>query len=64
MVTLPIWLYLVVAGIFFSGFMAIRTAQQEKEIDDTFIEQEGQVYMQRMQEEKERRDLVRNSKSV
>ncbi|MBM7702689.1 sporulation YhaL family protein [Metabacillus iocasae] len=64
MVTLPVWLYLVVAGIFFSGFMAIRTAQQEKEVDDTFIEKEGQVYIERMKEEKERREFVKNSKSV
>ncbi|TYR79006.1 SigE-dependent sporulation protein [Priestia megaterium] len=60
MVTLPMWIYLVVAGIFFSGFMAIRSAQQEKQIDDAFIEQEGQVFIDRMNVEKDRR----NSKSV
>ncbi|WVE39640.1 sporulation YhaL family protein, partial [Priestia megaterium] len=37
MVTLPIWIYLVVAGIFFSGFMAIRAAQHDKQVDDSFI---------------------------
>lgn len=56
MVTLPIWIYLVVAGIFFSGFMAIRLAQHDKQVDDSFIEKEGQVFIERMQVEKERRN--------
>jgi Sporulation protein YhaL len=56
MVTLPIWIYLVVAGIFFSGFMAIRSAQQEKHIDESFIEKEGQIFIDRMNVEKERRE--------
>jgi hypothetical protein len=61
MLTLPFWVYLVVMGIFFSGFMAIRTGQKEREIDDVYIEKEGQVYMQRMEVEREKRKQINES---
>ena len=64
MLTLPFWVYLVVMGIFFSGFMAIRTGQKEREIDDMYIEKEGQVYMQRMELEREKRKRLNESSSI
>ncbi|HWO98786.1 MAG TPA: sporulation YhaL family protein [Bacillus sp. (in: firmicutes)] len=64
MLTLPFWVYLVVMGIFFSGFMAIRTGQKEREIDDMYIEKEGQVYMQRMELEREKRKQLNESSSI
>ncbi|KMY53167.1 MULTISPECIES: sporulation YhaL family protein [Bacillaceae] len=53
--TIPLWIYAVVAGIFFSAFMTIKTSRAEKKIDEEFIEQEGQVYIQRMEKEREMR---------
>lgn len=64
MLTLPFWVYLVVMGIFFSGFMAIRTGQKEREIDDVYIEKEGQIYMQRMEVEREKRKRINESSSI
>ncbi|MDQ0247186.1 hypothetical protein J2S09_004827 [Bacillus fengqiuensis] len=64
MLTLPFWVYLVVMGIFFSGFMAIRTGQKEREIDDVYIEKEGQVYIQRMEVEREKRKQINESSSM
>ncbi|MBD8003783.1 sporulation YhaL family protein [Bacillus norwichensis] len=56
--TLPIWLYFVVAGIFVSAFMAIKTAREDREFEQEWIEKEGKVYIERMEEEKERRKHV------
>ncbi len=56
--TLPIWLYVVVAGIFVSAFMAIKTAREDREFEQEWIEKEGKVYIERMEEEKERRKHV------
>ncbi|WP_064091729.1 sporulation YhaL family protein [Rossellomorea aquimaris] len=53
--TLPIWMYLVVVGIFVSAFMTIKAAKEEKHIEDEWIEKEGEVYIHRMEEEKEKR---------
>ncbi|MCA1056480.1 sporulation YhaL family protein [Rossellomorea aquimaris] len=53
--TLPIWMYFVVAGIFASAFMTVKSAKEEKKIEDEWIEKEGEVYISRMHEEKERR---------
>jgi hypothetical protein len=51
-------------GIFFSGFMAIRTGQKEREVDDIYIEKEGQVYIRRMEMEREKRKQVNESGSL
>ncbi|MFC3883807.1 sporulation YhaL family protein [Bacillus songklensis] len=64
MFTLPFWVYLVVMGIFFSGFMAIRTGQKEREIDDVYIEKEGQVYLERIELEREKKKRMKESSPV
>ncbi len=46
---------LLVAGIAISGFMAVRTGQEERRTEEEWIEQEGLKYISRMEEEKERR---------
>ncbi|MEI5906443.1 sporulation YhaL family protein [Bacillus spongiae] len=53
--SLPIWMYFVVAGIFFSGLMALKTMKEEREIEREWIEKEGEVYIQRMEKEREER---------
>jgi hypothetical protein len=53
---MPIWIWFVLAGIIVSAVMTVRTAKQDKKEDDLFIEQEGQKYIQRMNEEKERKN--------
>jgi len=64
MFSLPIWMYAVVIGIFISGFMVIYTSRQEKEIDQEFIEKEGEIYLQRIKEEKERREQLQINSEV
>lgn len=53
--TLPWWIYLVLAGIVFSAYMMIKTAKEDQEVDMEYIEKEGEIYIQRMEEERARR---------
>lgn len=55
MFTLPWWIYLVLAGIIFSAYMMIKSAKDDQEVDMEFIEKEGEIYIQRMEEERARR---------
>ncbi|MBS4218131.1 sporulation YhaL family protein [Bacillus sp. FJAT-49711] len=59
--SLPIWVYVVILGIFTSAFMAIKTARADKELETEWIEKEGQVYIERMEKEKEQRRQVGES---
>ncbi|MBP0726886.1 sporulation YhaL family protein [Bacillus sp. RG28] len=64
MFSLPIWMYAVVIGIFISGFMVVYTSRQEKEIDQEFIEKEGEIYLQRIKEERDRREQLQLNSEV
>ncbi|NQD68151.1 sporulation YhaL family protein [Bacillus haikouensis] len=48
-------MYFVVAGIFASAFMTIKSAKEEKQVEEDWIQKEGEVYITRMEDEKERR---------
>ncbi|MGZ0084672.1 sporulation YhaL family protein [Geobacillus sp. C56-T2] len=60
MLSLPWWVYIVVAGILFSGYMTVKTAAREREMDEAFIEKEGEVYMERIRQERERRKQAKS----
>lgn len=51
----PWWLYFVLAGIVYSGYKTMQLTAEEKKIDQIHIEEEGRVYVERMEEERERR---------
>ncbi|MYL51152.1 SigE-dependent sporulation protein [Halobacillus litoralis] len=53
---LPIWVFLCIVFIFISGYMAIRAMRAEHNLEQEYIEREGQVYLKRMEKEKERRE--------
>ncbi|OEH92925.1 sporulation YhaL family protein [Bacillus solimangrovi] len=55
MEALPWWIYLVTIGIAYSGYMTIKTTKKDEEIDQQFIEREGEVYIKRMEREREKR---------
>ena len=46
---------LLIGGIVISGFMAVKTGREERESENEWIEQEGNVFIARMNEEKERK---------
>jgi hypothetical protein len=53
--SLPIWMYFIVVGIFVSAFMTIKSAKDEKNMEDEWIEKEGEIYIKRMEQEKEKK---------
>jgi hypothetical protein len=57
----PWWIYFVLAGIIYSGYRASIHFAEEKKVDETFIEEEGKKYIERMHNERERRKITRDS---
>jgi len=55
---LPWWIYVCIIGILGSGYMAFRTSREEKQIDEEFIEKEGQVYIDRIQQAREKKSKL------
>lgn len=52
---IPIWVFFCIIFIFLSGYMALRAMKAEHHLEQQFIEREGQIYLTRIEEEKERR---------
>ncbi|MDG4656747.1 sporulation YhaL family protein [Ectobacillus antri] len=58
------WVYLVMIGIVVSGYMVLHTAKKEEEMDQEFIEREGEVYMKRLRAEQERRNAKKDENTL
>lgn len=52
---IPIWVYFVVSGIFVSAIMAVKASREEQRQENELIEKEGELYMKRLEKEKEAR---------
>ncbi len=52
---IPFWIFVVVIGIVISALMAIKTGREERLVEMETIEKEGEVFLQRLEEEKEKR---------
>ncbi|MEH7116374.1 sporulation YhaL family protein [Neobacillus vireti] len=57
--TIPIWIYAVVAGIVISALMAIKTGREERQVEMESIEREGEIYIKRLEQEREMREELR-----
>ena len=53
---IPVWVYFVVTGILLSAFMAIKTGNEERRMEFQAIEREGEIYMKRLEQEKEQKN--------
>jgi Na+/glutamate symporter len=53
--TVPVWVFAVVAGIIVSAIMAIKSGKEDRKVEMELIEREGEVYMERLEKEKEKR---------
>ncbi|WP_090746475.1 sporulation YhaL family protein [Mesobacillus persicus] len=53
--TVPIWVFAVAFGIIISAYMAIKSGKEERKQEMDIIEREGEVYMDRLEKEKEKR---------
>lgn len=60
----PWWVYLVLIGIFLSGYLSFKYSLEDKQVEKEWIEQEGNVYIERIQQEKEAREVKRASNKV
>jgi hypothetical protein len=56
MFEIPIWVFAVLAGIMVSAYMAVKTGKEERRIEQESIEREGEIYMNRLEREKENRE--------
>lgn len=54
--SIPMWVIAVVAGIVVSAFMAVKTGKEERDEEMESIEREGEIYMNRLEKEKEHRE--------
>ncbi|WP_425509040.1 sporulation YhaL family protein [Virgibacillus doumboii] len=52
----PWWVFMMIIFIFLSGYMAFRAMRAERRLEQEFIEKEGKVYIERMEEERQKRD--------
>lgn len=59
-VAIPIWVYVVVFGIFISAIMAIKTGREERQLENNSIEREGEIIMNRLEIEREGRAKQRD----
>jgi hypothetical protein len=55
MMTIPIWVFAVLIGIMISAYMAIKTGKEERQLEMESIEREGEIYMKRLEKEKDSR---------
>lgn len=53
---IPWWVFLLILFIFFSGYMAFRAMKAEKELERQFIENEGKIYMERIEKARKMRE--------
>ena len=52
---IPWWVFIIMLFICFSGYMSYRAMRAERRLEQQFIEREGQIFMERIKQEKERR---------
>jgi cell division protein FtsL len=53
--TIPIWVFAVLIGIMISAYMAVKTGKEERKLELESIEREGEIYMKRLEKEKDSR---------
>lgn len=51
----PFWVYIILGGIIISAYMVIKTSREERKLEMEEAEREGQVYLERMKKERERK---------
>ncbi|QKY68507.1 sporulation YhaL family protein [Lentibacillus sp. CBA3610] len=59
----PWWVFMMILFIFLSGYMAFRAMRAERRIEQQYIEQEGKVYIDRMEKERQQKQQRRQQLS-
>ncbi|WP_096440295.1 sporulation YhaL family protein [Alteribacter populi] len=53
----PSWVYLIYAGVVFCGYKAVQSFSDERRKERVLIEQEGEMIMKKVREERSKRKL-------
>lgn len=61
---LPWWGIMVVLGILFSGYQAFTLSRKDKANDDKWVEEQGNVYIKRMEMEKAKRQAKETTDAI
>lgn len=64
MLDIPFWIYFVALGIMISAYMVIKTGRDEKRMEDEVIEKEGEIYMLRLEAERNEKEKANSSPGV
>ena len=56
---IPFWVFAVVVGIVVSALMAMKTGREERKLEMENIESEGEIYITRLEREKEERKAAK-----
>ncbi|GAB4073906.1 sporulation YhaL family protein [Barrientosiimonas marina] len=59
----PWWVFMLIMFIFLSGYMAFRAMRAERRLEQQYIEQEGMVYIDRMEQERHEKHRQRQHMS-
>jgi Na+/melibiose symporter-like transporter len=54
----PWWVYFVVAGIIFSGYLSFKYAKEDREVEQRWIEQEGETFMEPIRKRREKKQMM------
>lgn len=55
LINIPWWIYLIIVFTIFSGYMSFRAMRMEKMLEQHYIEREGEIYMERIRQERSQR---------
>ncbi|HEX6922971.1 MAG TPA: sporulation YhaL family protein [Bacillales bacterium] len=53
--SIPWFVYLVIAGILYCGYKFVTLSREDHKVDQEWIEEEGNVFIRRIEQERERR---------
>ncbi|OIJ11390.1 hypothetical protein BKP37_15670 [Anaerobacillus alkalilacustris] len=56
--TSPWWVYLLLAGIIVSGYLSYKYSKEDKEMEQRWIEQEGEIFMEPIRERRKNKQVI------
>lgn len=61
--SVPWWVYVMIGFIFFSGYMAFRAMKAEHELEQQYIEKEGEIYIERIKQARKQKEAEKKRSS-
>ncbi|MCT8139490.1 sporulation YhaL family protein [Anaerobacillus sp. CMMVII] len=54
----PWWIYFVVGGIILSGYLSFKYSKEDREVEQRWIEQEGELFMEPIRKRRQNKKMV------